>query len=349
MVNRENYLAVQRYLDYLDQVRMNEPETLKRRRIQLRHLLEWADETPFGQAPGIRPTFPRYLATHRNDGRTGPQASGSVMRMLGVAREFFVWLRMADPSKSRKLTDAWLETLRAPRVKQQKVTDRPVYTLEDIESIVKLPTETLTEQRDQAAIAFLFLSGLRVDAFVTLRLDCVDMAARTVKQWPALGVRTKNSKAATTYLLDIPVLLKVVQKWDDLVREQLPGKALWYASLSTNGMSLTGNTEAGVARRDMVAKGLKRLCVRAGVPYHSPHKLRHGHTVYALKLARTVSDLKAISQNIMHNSLTTTDSIYGILPSEDVAQRIAGLVQDAAARDENVMEEIRRLLDNRVR
>jgi hypothetical protein len=47
--------------------------------------------------------------------------------------------------------------------------------------------------------------------------------------------------------------------------------------------------------------------------------------VYALKKARSIADLKAVSQNLMHSSLTITDSIYGILTGSDVAERIAGL------------------------
>lgn len=44
-----------------------------------------------------------------------------------------------------------------------------------------------------------------------------------------------------------------------------------------------------------------------GLPYHSPHAFRHGHAVYALKLAENISQLKAISQNLMHANLSTTD------------------------------------------
>ena len=54
---------------------------------------------------------------------------------------------------------------------------------------------------------------------------------------------------------------------------------------------------------------MRRLCEKAGVPYEPPHKLRHGHAVYALKCAQDVADLKAVSQNLMRASPTTTDSM----------------------------------------
>jgi site-specific recombinase XerD len=58
---------------------------------------------------------------------------------------------------------------------------------------------------------------------------------------------------------------------------------------------------------------------RVGLPYHSPHKFRHGHAVYALKMAKKgVFALKAVSQNLMHENLSITDGIYGIMAETDV-------------------------------
>ena len=73
--------------------------------------------------------------------------------------------------------------------------------------------------------------------------------------------------------------------------------------------------------------------VTIGLPYHSPHKFRHGHAVYALKLARDIAELKAVSQNLMHANISTTDGIYGILSEADVREKIALLGQDKKADD----------------
>ncbi len=118
-----------------------------------------------------------------------------------------------------------------------------------------------------------------------------------IKQWPKLGVKTKGGKHATTYLLDIPDLVQIVARWDQVVRERLPASALWYAPLATDGMSFLNSSAPGETRRDKVAKGLKRLCKVAGVRYRSPHKLRHGHAVYALKQAQDVATYKAVSRS----------------------------------------------------
>jgi len=60
------------------------------------------------------------------------------------------------------------------------------------------------------------------------------------------------------------------------------------------------------------------LQVTIGLSYHSPHKFRHGHAVYALKKAKDVQTLKAVSQNLMHSKLAITDGVYGILSEVDI-------------------------------
>ena len=47
--------------------------------------------------------------------------------------------------------------------------------------------------------------------------------------------------------------------------------------------------------------------------------------MYALKNAKDVSALKAVSQNLMHENLTITDGVYGILSENDVRKQIAEL------------------------
>ncbi len=337
MINRDNYHAVRKYLIYLSEVKQNVAQTVKRRRSQLRHLLEWADETPFPQAHLVRPTFPTYLTTTRNDNHGGSLAASTLKGICRTGRAFFLWIKSKHPRRYRSLTTTWIETLQAPKMIMD-VQERELFTVQDVQKLIQLPTETLTNQRDQAAVAFLFLSGIRVGAFVTLPIHAIDLEKYQVKQWPSFGVRTKNRKAATTYLLDIPDLVQIVTRWDSLVRAELPPDALWYASLTRDGMHFTGNTYAGKDRRSAVAKGIRRLCQYADITYHSPHKLRHGHVVYAMQRAKTIAGFKAISQNVMHACLATTDGIYGALPENDLKARIAALTQTEQSASQATLE-----------
>ena len=53
--------------------------------------------------------------------------------------------------------------------------------------------------------------------------------------------------------------------------------------------------------------------------------LRQDHAVYALKNAKDISALKAVSQNLMHANLSITDGVYGILSQMDVREQISVL------------------------
>ena len=61
------------------------------------------------------------------------------------------------------------------------------------------------------------------------------------------------------------------------------------------------------------------------VTLSSLHDFRHGFTVYSIQQAKDISDLKAISMNLMHANLSITDGVYGILSDTTVQKEIAAL------------------------
>ena len=69
------------------------------------------------------------------------------------------------------------------------------------------------------------------------------------------------------------------------------------------------------------------MCKEVGIPYKSPHKLRHGHAIFGLKHANTMEDMKAVSLNLMHSSITITDSIYTKLNAEGINTTITRMVR----------------------
>jgi site-specific recombinase XerC len=209
------------------------------------------------------------------------------------------------------------------------------------------PVRTGRERCIRASAVFWFLSGIRIRAFVTLPIKAIDLNALAVKQWPSLGVQTKNRKHATTYLLNIPDLLDVVREWDEEVRTVLPGDALWFAHLvpETN-MIDTSRPKVGKYRTTRARKDLQDWLTRVGLQYHSPHMFRHGNAVYSLMQCQDVADFKAVSQNLMHANLSVTDGVYGMLSDDDVGQRIGALGQTGTTTDLNALAAIaKRILD----
>jgi site-specific recombinase XerC len=326
MIERSNWLAVKRYLSYCADVEQNAPATVATKRSQLRHLLEWAGETAFADVPDKRPTFPKYLLSAGNSNKPGTMIGETMHRICWTVRAFLRWLRSEDPKRYPKLTEAWLRGIEAPKVAGD-VKDREVFSLDDVLKIVRTEGGTLYDVRSRAAVAFLFLSAMRAGAFVTLPISAVDLDANEIKQFPSLGVHTKNTKAAKTHLLPIPELRAVVKEWDTLVRSSLPAGEPWFASMDHDSthVTLTASQNRSRSREHSLADSVRRACERAGVKYLSPHKLRHGYAVYAIQRAATLADLKAVSQDMMHASMATTDGIYATLTGVQVGDRIATL------------------------
>jgi integrase len=249
-----------------------------------------------------------------------------ITKVIAAGRRFFGWLRV-QKSGFRKITPAWLDTLKPPRMTIEPKEHEAV-TLEEIIAIAKAPVFSMRDRRIRAAAIFWFLSGIRIGAFVTLRVSSVDLGKLEVYQFPNMGVRTKNKKHATTFLLPIPELLEVVKDWDHEVRKVNPD-GLWFAKLETETANiLPGQNEAGEHRHSRARLDLKDWLKKVGLPYHSPHKFRHGHAVFAIKNAEDIQALKAVSQNLMHANLSITDGVYGVLSEKDIKNQIINLVKN---------------------
>jgi site-specific recombinase XerD len=340
MINRKNWQIVNKYLVYRSEIDQLSDSSVRLEETWLRHLLEWVNEHELVKAPKLRPSFPQYVLTARLNDPDEPLKPIYVNKIISAARRFFTWLRINEAGYSRSIKPDWLNTLKAPR-QDPAPQEHEIVTLEEIRAMAKAPTETMREMRVKAAAVFLYLSGMRVGAFVTLPLAAVDIQSRTVKQWPALGVKTKFKKQATTYLLNIPDLLDVVSEWDNRVRDALPNGGFWFAVFSPKTGDFDPSiTEVGKHRHTRVRKDLKTWLDRVGLEYHSPHKFRHGHAVYALKQTKDTAELKAVSMNLMHSSIKVTDGVYGVLSEKDVREKISQLGMNGAGLSDDDIEKI---------
>ena len=63
----------------------------------------------------------------------------------------------------------------------------------------------------------------------------------------------------------------------------------------------------------------------SSLPYHSPHKFRHGHIHYGLENSKDIKDYKAVSLNVLHSSMKITDEFYSIFNDSDLQNRINSL------------------------
>lgn len=342
MVNRANYKAVKDFLTYQIEVIQLDEQSVKVQWYWLRHLLEWADETPLEAAHTIRPVFPKYLQSIPSGHGHGFLSNKGIERACLYARLCLEWLKR----HGYKIDLIWVDTIRVGRLSAQPHKEHQAVTLDMVRALMAGPRNDLIAQRDKAAASFLFLSGMRATAFCTLPIGCVDMAERTIQQFPTLGVKTKNKKSAITRLLEIDDLLGVVTDWDTRVRRELPSTAPWYAVIENDfgaDPRLTADMP-GQRRGQKLAHNMGLLFDAANLPRMSPHKFRHGHARYGLQQAQTIGDMKAVSMNLMHSSLVITDSIYAVLADNEMQSRIARLGHNNPAQTTTDVAELVRLV-----
>lgn len=313
MINRNNWRLKNEYLKYRAEIDQVSIKTIKLEETWLRHTLVWLGEKSVEKAPKIRPVFSEYLLS--SDGSN--YSSEYLRKLVSANKRFMEWLSIHKAGYRHKLSPSWLETIKLPRMHEEEKVHEFV-TYQEILDIVKAPIYSLRDKRIKAAAVLWFLSGIRVGAFVTLPIKAVNLENLEIYQFPSWGVHTKFGKSATTDLLIIPELINVIKEWDQLVRNQLPNTAYWFAPLSpetgTFDMSIS---EVGNNRISRAYKDLKDWMGRVGLPFHSPHKFRHGYAVFGIKHFTTLAQLKALSQNLMHSNISITDGIYGMLSNAD--------------------------------
>ncbi len=355
MINRDNYLDMLKFLDYQKNVIQNDDKTVVILRQRLRHLLEWAEGTKLSQCEKIKPTYPTYLGSLKNKEGNYSIGTSHFAACCKTARAFYKWARVEFPRTYKNVDQNWILAIRPPksRSEQSEVKTREIYEVDEVIKMATWPVDSIMLKRTQAAAAFLFLSGMRIGAFVSIPIKCVDLESMQVSQVPAMGVLTKNHKAQVTSLLNIPELVGVVKEWDAFLRSNVPDHILWYVPFAHDMQPAKVNPSADriKTRKDNVRRDLLQLCEVAGVKYKSAHKFRHGHAVYALKRAQNMEQLKAISQNLMHSTVGITDGIYGKLVDDDVHKVISGLayMQTNNQSDQELLSQVIALLQARVK
>lgn len=324
MILRANKFLIDRYLAYRKVYDHLDDKSVCLEQTWCRHILEWAGEHPFHDAPKIVPTFPEYVCSLRAEGK-GTELSHEYRRkMIDSGRHLFRYLRI-HVSGHKSISEAWLDTLKLGR-EAEDFGEIPSVSLEEISAIARAPVDTLNEKRTRAAACMLYGSGMRADALVSIPIEAVKVPDLEVHQLPKeFNVRTKFKKAAITFLLDIQDVLAVIKGWDHMVRAIMPPNCPWFAPINP----LTGELdpeyiEAGEHRASGLRKDLKEWLNKVGLPYYSPHDFRRGHANYCLTNAKDYMDMLAAMSNLMHEGLAMTE-YYARLKRADAKKRITRL------------------------
>lgn len=267
--------------------------------------------------------FKTWLSNRVNRGRK--LSLTTIYHQLRHVKAFFSWLSAQQGFRSRISPDAISYLTMDRRSQQEALATKPrrFPSLEQVRSLVdSIEVVTEMDQRDRALISLMLLTGMRYSAICTLPLGCIDSERQVVSQDPRQGVRTKGGKLITTEILPFDKsMVRFISEWVNYlmkIREYAPSDPLFprtRVAQAPDGSAFEANEvepvfwKGGNSIRDI----LKARWKAAGKPYFNPHSFRHTHVHLALKCCATPEELKALSQNIGHEQVTTTLRSYGTL------------------------------------
>jgi integrase len=258
--------------------------------------------------------------------RTGKVISlATAYALLGHIERFFDWLSTQKGYRScvRPADVDYLSLSTKSSCVATARRERDPPTPEQIlAALEKAPRECLLDQRDRALMAFILLTGARDGAVVGLKLKHVDLSRNRVFQ-DAREVATKNSKTITTWFFPVGEgVREIVEEWIGVLTRDLnrgPDDFLFPAA-NTVFNSMSGKFEGGTlsdracAAADLARKAFRRIFAAADLPYFNPHSFRNTLVLLGLRLSRNAEEMKAWSQNLGHESMTTTLASYGTIP-----------------------------------
>src|SRR5690349_17817313 len=133
MIYKKNWQQYKKFLEHRQAVNQLTKDSLGKDQTHLRYLLEWAQDRPFQEVMGIRPTFPDYMLSARLDDDEKQLSAVYLKKVLATARLFFTWLSDNEIGY-KQIKQAWVKSLVAKRLSSTPQT-KEIVTLEEILTI----------------------------------------------------------------------------------------------------------------------------------------------------------------------------------------------------------------------
>jgi integrase len=252
-------------------------------------------------------------------------SAATVSTTLKHLRNFFLWLSREPGYRSRlNPNDAHYFN---PSEQDRRIAgarrEGHVPTLEDIKRVLDaMPSRSPVEKRDRALVAFAILSGARDGAIITFRLKHLDLAAGTVFQ-DGRDVKTKRRKTFTSTFFPVgPEPHGIVADYVNMLITDLrfePDDPLFPATRvgqsADRGFAAMGLTRRPWSSAAPIRKVFRDAFAAVGLPYANPHSYRKTLVRLGQRLCQTPEEWKAWSQNMGHESESTTFVGYGEVAS----------------------------------
>ena len=282
---------------------------------------EHDDFRKFNKARAVQ--FVDWLANKPSNTPTGKLSVVSRDNYIRRVKKFFSWLS-GQPGYKSKVLESEVEYLRLSNKDTKAArsgTTKQMPTFEQAKTIItSIKIENEIDRRDRALLSLALITGMRIDALISLRMKSYDEGEKKIDQNPGDGVRTKNSKRITTTFFHVG--------WEDPERHFVE----WYEHLKSKGfgpddpifqatLNGFGETRFEGSKKSVgkdfwngtgsARKVFERRCLDANVPYFHPHSFRHLVVSVMDKLTLSEEQKKAISLNLGHANVGTTFGSYG--------------------------------------
>lgn len=280
--------------------------------------------------------FKQWLEKQRNT-QNEPLSLSTVCSTLANVREFFKWLA-THPLCIRKVDGQAVMYLRLSNNDERAgraTRELPVPKIDEIRQVLEaMPNNSEIEKRDKAIVAFTALTGIRIDALISLKIGDVGIQAKEVWQNPR-HVRTKNRKGITTFFMPFdPTWEKIVIDWINYAINDLgftPSDPLFPKQLVLNNPEKMAFEAVGLSREHWagttpVREIFKEAFAHAALQYYHPHSFRKMLVIWAMENCSQLQ-VKALSQNIGHEHAMTTYNAYGKLNVHEQRKAIIAIGQ----------------------
>jgi integrase/recombinase XerD len=242
----------------------------------------------------------------------------SAYRIIQAVQDFFLWLKERDGYKRLDEDDILTLRLSLKDVEKSKTTKpRKIIDIEKWEEmILNIKPKDEVELRGRAIFDCLLLTGIRIDALLSLKIGDLNLDRNYVFQ-DSHHVNKKFSSSDKTNLWNFkPEMRVILIDWIKLLREEYnftdedPLFPKIQITVNQFKFEKDGFKKEFIKQPDVIRKELEKQFKNANLDYYTPHTIRHSLTNLFMGFDLTPEQLKAVSQNLSHKSLATTLNSY---------------------------------------
>lgn len=266
---------IDRYVDYLRNVKKSSENTVASYRRDLIKFYRYFDEKGITRIDDINET---YITSYVLEMEKQGMSMATVSRNIASIKSFYAYLM-----RERIVNDDPTENIKPPKI-VKKVPE--TLTISEVNKLLDQPTnKTPKEIRDKAMLELLYATGIRVTELVTLKLTDVNIKLGFIECHDGDRVRT------------VPVAevaQRALSRYITEVRDDMSGGSD-YLFFNCKGAHMT---------RQGFWKIIKYYAAKAGIDKDiTPHMIRHS---FASHMLGNGADIKSVQEMLGHVDIATT-------------------------------------------